>query len=239
MAREYDRGLSLSELINQASDGNLEAENTLAQLFLNQALAVISQKSSGSIPTEDQEDIAISAVKSFCIGIRKGRYSYQGDRQLYSLLYKIIDGKIRKLWQYYFAAKRDIKLSEQLRQDSSGNHAAGNLHGESNKRYNSASARTGQPLIPLTHFEMTDEERPRVEQILNDLQAELRGVFCLLMTELDEHPRRLLLKLLERDASNVELADEIGRSVASVERYRKLIREKIEKLGSGELGASD
>jgi len=204
----------LSDLVEQAIDGDVDSENKLAQMFLSQAMAVLPNRSAGSLPAEDQEDIAISAVKSFCIGIRDGRFQYQGDRQLYALLYKIIDGKIRKLWQYHFAAKRDINASESL---SSG--AMISLVSMEN------------PSDPPEQIELTAHEKVAVDRILEDLQTELHGLFSSLLNDLDEHPRRLLLEMLQRDADNLQLAETIGRSVASVERYRKLIREKIGQIG--------
>jgi len=218
---------TLSNLVQRAIEGDAESENTLAQLFLGKAMAVLPHRSSGNLGAEDQEDIAISAVKSFCIGIRKGDFHYQGDKQLYALLYKIIDGKIRKLWQYHFAAKRNIGISESLEQLGSGSGAVNEgafVPPELGVSVDGSSD-------VLEQIEVTPDEQETVDRILDDLQTELRSLFSLLMNELDEHPRRLLLAMLEDDAENVQLAEKIGRSVASVERYRKLIREKIEHLG--------
>lgn len=211
--------IKLSSLVREATNGDVESENALARMFLSQALAVMPLRSSGNLPAEDQEDIAISAVKSFCIGIRNGQYKYQGDKQLYALLYKIIDGKVRKLWQYHFAAKRNIAIAESLEQGSGRNE----LRSKSN---------LDQASLPSEDIEVTEEEQMAVDRILDDLQGELHGLFSSLLNELEEHPRRLLLAMLECDADNVRLADQIGRSVASVERYRKLIKEKIELLGT-------
>ena len=211
--------IKLSSLVRKATEGDAESENALARMFLNQALAVMPARSSGNLPAEDQEDIAISAVKSFCIGIRNGQYQYQGDKQLYALLYKIIDGKVRKLWQYHFAAKRNIAIAESLEQGAGRNELR-------------SKSELDQAALPPEDIEVTAEEQLAVDRILEDLQGELHGLFGSLLNELEEHPRRLLLAMLECDADNVRLADRIGRSVASVERYRKLIKEKIEALGS-------
>jgi len=219
---------TLSGLVQRASAGDAQSENALANLFLNQAMNVLPQrKSSGGLAHEDQEDIAISAVKSFCIGIRMGRYQYQGDKQLYALLHKIIDGKIRKLWQYHFADKRDIKRSESLQQNVDVNAAI-------DRHQNGSSTNGASKLPPVTpeQINVTPDEQPAVDRILEDLQLELRGLFSVLLNELDPHPRRLLLAMLEQDCDSVQLAKIIGRSVASVERYRKQIREKVEVLGS-------
>jgi hypothetical protein len=209
--------VTLSALMRRATDGDLEAENALAGMFLNQALAVMPQRTSGNLPTEDQEDLAISAVKSFCIGIRNGQFQYRGDKQLYALLYSIIDGKIRKLWQYHFAAKRNIANVKSLERDFERSELQANS--------------PNQTPLPSENIKVSAEEQVAVDRILEDLEGQLHGLFSALLNELDEHPRRLLLAMLECDGDNVLLADRIGRSVASVERYRKLIKEKIEILG--------
>lgn len=226
MSNDENKPTTLSGLVQKASDGDTHSENALAQLFLNQALNVLPQRAAGGLAHEDHEDIAISAVKSFCIGIRSGRYQYQGDKQLYALLHKIIDGKIRKLWQYHFADKRDIKRSESLEQNAAFNSAGV----DRNQKDSLRNAKL--PQVAPEQINVAPEEQPAVDRILEDLQLELRGLFSVLLNELDPHPRRLLLAMLEQDSDNVQLAKTIGRSVASVERYRKQIREKVEILGS-------
>ena len=204
---------SLSGLVELASNGSQSAENYLARFFLSNAMIATKGKLIGKLPHEDQEDIANSAVKSLCIGIRNGEIRYQGDEQLYSLLHKIIDGKIRKLWQYHLSKKRDIRRALPLE----------NAH---NPKV------TDGELTPPESFHVTPEEQLAVDRVLKDLQAELRGLFMSLLSELDEHPRSLLLMLLERNATNIELSKALGRSVASIERYRQLIRSKLESLNT-------
>lgn len=204
---------SISALISETLQGSSEAENQLAQFFLSQAVASSQRKLHGKLPTEDQEDVAISAVKSFCLGIRRGGIEYQGDKQLFALLHKIVDRKIRKLWQYHLAQKRDIRQVNSMETVDGGNPIQSPV----------------QNGILLESIHVTPEEQPVVDRVLTDLQTELRGLFGNLLSDLDEHPRKLLLAMLESDANNEELARKIGRSVASVERYRQLIRHKLER----------
>lgn len=203
---------SISALISATLEGSSEAENQLAQFFLSKAVAASKRKLSGKLPTEDQEDVALSAVKSFCLGIRDGGIEYQGDKQLFALLHKIVDTKIRKLWQYHLAQKRDIRRVNSMETADLGPFEAPAQNG-----------------LSLESIHVTPEEQPAVDRVLADLQTELRGLFGNLLSDLDEHPRKLLLAMLESDAGNEELARKIGRSVASVERYRQLIRHKLEK----------
>ena len=204
---------SISALISETLKGSSEAENQLAQFFLSKAVVATKRKLAGKLPTEDQEDVALSAVKSFCLGIRDGGIEYQGDKQLFALLHKIVDSKIRKLWQYHLAQKRDIRQVNSLETGGVGNPIQ-------------TPASNG---LSLESIHVTPEEQPAVDRVLADLQTELRGLFGSLLSTLDEHPRKLLLAMLESDANNEELARKIGRSVASVERYRQLIRYKLEK----------
>ena len=204
---------SISSLISKTLKGSIEAENQLAQFFLSKAVVATKQKLSGKLPTEDQEDVALSAVKSFCLGIRDGGIEYQGDKQLSALLHKIVDAKIRKLWQYHLAQKRDIRQVNSI----------------DNSDVSNPSLTPVQNGVSLESIHVTPEEQPAVDRVLADLQTELRGLFGNLLSDLDEHPRKLLLAMLETDANNEQLAQKIGRSVASVERYRQLIRHKLEK----------
>ena len=182
--------------------------------FFRSAIEGTKQKLNGALPAEDMEDIALSAVMSFCMRIREGSVRYQGDKQLFSLLRRVIDGKIRKLWQYHFAQKRDIRQVEAL-------------HGAP---LETALQVPVEDQLSADSVHVTPDEQPAVDRILGDLQSELHGLFTELLSNLDEHPRRLLLVLLESDVSNEELAKRIGRSVASVDRYRQLIRHKIKSL---------
>ena len=204
---------SISALISATLKGSSEAENQLAQFFLSKAVVATKRKLSGKLSTEDQEDVALSAVKSFCLGIRDGGIEYQGDKQLFALLHKIVDGKIRKLWQYHLAQKRDIRQVNSIEIEGTGIPIQ-------------TPASNG---VSLDSIYVTPAEQPAVDRVLADLQTELRGLFGNLLSDLDEHPRKLLLAMLETDANNEDLARKIGRSVASVERYRQLIRHKLEK----------
>ena len=170
----------------------------------------------GLLPIEDQEDLALSAVMAFCLGVRQGNIRYQGDRQLFALLHKVIQEKIFNLWRFRFAQKRDIRQVETLK----------NLD---------VDAAFSSPIKDQTFLEnlhVTPDEQPAVDRILTSLQAELHGLFSELIAKLDEHPRKLLLAMLETDATNDELAKKIDRSVASVARYRLVIRRKIKELNN-------
>ncbi|MEL7267130.1 MAG: ECF-type sigma factor [Planctomycetota bacterium] len=207
------QNVGLSRLLHEAREGSQEAENRLAEYFLNQAISAAQKRLVGKLPAEDHEDIAVSAVKSFCMGIRSGTIEYQGDRQLFALLRSIVDSKVRKLWQYHFAQKRSLERQSTAAVEEQSRFAP--LPGEAG-----------------SNVQVSNEDQPAVDRILIDLQSELHGLFGYLVTSLDEHPRKLLLMLLETDATNEQLAQKIGRSVASIERYRNLIRKKLEEVQS-------
>ena len=201
---------SLSQIVQLAASGSDEATNKLAAYFLEKANSATREKLRGRSNKEDEEDIALSALKSFCLGIQNGRYEYMGDKQLYGLLHKIIDNKIQRMWQYHFAQKRDIRLRADLVNDPVGPDEA-------------------MP-VATDSISISSDEQAVVDRIMPELQVELQGLFKNLLGSLSEHPRRLLLAMLENDATNEQLSKTIGRSVASVERYRTLIRSKLESL---------
>lgn len=202
---------SLSQIVQLAASGSDDATNKLAAYFLEKANSATRGKLRGRSNKEDEEDIALSALKSFCLGIQNGRYEYLGDKQLHGLLQKIIDNKIQRMWQYHFAKKRDIRLRADLVNDPVGLDESVQVATDS--------------------ISISGEEQAVVDRIMPELQVELQGLFKNLLGSLSEHPRRLLLVMLENDATNEQLSKTIGRSVASVERYRTLIRSKLESLG--------
>ena len=208
---QSENSIQLSQIVRLAGNGSEDAANKLATYFLGKANSATRDKLRGKSNKEEEEDIAQSALKSFCLGIQNGRYEYQGDKQLYGLLHKIIDNKIQRMWQYHFAQKRDIRMRADLEHDPEV---------------------LDQPaLVAADSIIISSDEQAVVDRILPELQVELLGLFQNLLGSLSEHPRRLLLTMLESDATNEELAKTIGRSVASVERYRTLIRSEIKSLG--------
>lgn len=206
---------TLSKLIALVRQGNSEACDELANSFFAQALFIAQKRLPKSpSPVVDHEDLAISALRSFCLRIRDGRIEYLGDKELVGVLKTIIRAKTNRLFEHHFAEKRDSRKLVSIQTNLSPEDFAG----EVKLHINGIEVSIGQ------------KEQPAVSRILESLQGELHDLFRSLVTILDEHPRRAMLLLLENDLSNQQLAEHLGRSVASVERYRQLIREKLFQL---------
>ena len=207
---------SFSRLVEKVRQGDLAAADDLADSFFNQAIFLAKDQLPNSpTPAADFEDLAISALKSFCIRIRDGKIEYLGDRELVGALRKIVKAKTNRLFEHHFAEKRDARKVKGAFDPAPETERCEKLEDQFTLFLD------GDELI------VDPEDQPAVARILESLQSELHGLFKTLLNRLDEHPRRALLMLLEQDLSNEELARRLGRSVASVERYRQLIREKL------------
>ena len=210
---------SFTRLVEQVRKGDEQATTDLANHFLDTAL-VLARLSLPTSPTSsaDYEDIANSALKSFFVRLRDGRLEYYGDRQLVSALRKIVKAKTNRLFEIHLSDKRDVRKL-------AGNQSIDCLTQGS---FNQVSALTliGEYL----ELETSEADQQAVERILDSLQQELHGLFKTLAAALDKYPRQVLFLMLEADLSNLQIAERLGRSVASIERYRKLIREKLEGL---------
>ena len=199
-------------LVEKVRLGDLEATDELAAYFVDAALEIarfcLPVSPTASV---DHEDIANSALKSFFVRLQDGKLEYQGDRQLIAALRKIVKAKTNRLFEKCLAGKRDVrKLRSELPVGS--------------------FAMVHTP-VSVMDDKLADEFSPTdkivVERILGALQDELHGLFLALISELQEYPRKVLFLMLEADHSNEEMAQRIGKSVASIERYRKLIRVKL------------
>ena len=201
---------SLTQIVSLASSGSTEAEEQLAAFFLDRVNAAARKRLAGKACEEDKEDVAMSALRSFCIGIRDGKYEYQGNQQLHGLLNQIVDIKIKRMWKYRFMQKRDVRLKGELDIDP--------------------IAPSNQADFASDSLSVSVQEQGILEEIVPELQADIQGMFKQLFSNLTEHPRKLLLLMLESDHTVEGYAKEMGRSRASVERYQKLIRNEINKL---------
>jgi len=201
---------SLTQIVSLASSGSDEAAERLAVFFLEKVNAASGKQLAGKASEEDKEDIAMSALRSFCIGIRDGKYEYQGHKQLYSLLNRIVDIKIRRMWQARFTQKRDVRLKAEL-------------------DFEPVNAGVPQNYVSDT-LHVTNQEQDALDQIVPELQTDIQGMFAQLFSNLSEHPRTLLLLMLESDGTVDFYAKQMGRSKASVERYQMQIREEIKKI---------
>lgn len=207
---ENGNDTSLSQIVELAASGSKEAAEKLADFFLDKVNSASKRKLAGKASAEDQEDIAMSALRSFCIGIRERKYKFKGNKELVGLLHRIVDIKIQRMWQKRFTQKRDIRLKSSLESEPICDHNAMDFVADT--------------------VSLTAEEQLVMAEVLSELQADLQEMFKQLFSNLSSHPRRLLLTMLESDGTIEDYSKLTQRSRASVERYQKLIRDEIRLL---------
>ena len=93
-----DKG-SVTIWINQLQAGNMRAAEELWKRYFHRIVHLARKRLRGHIPrTEDEEDIALSALASFCQGLQEGRFPHLTDRNgLWRLLVVITARKAFRL----------------------------------------------------------------------------------------------------------------------------------------------
>lgn len=101
---------SATVLISQLRNGDEEAARLLWDRFFAQLITLTrSRLQTSSRAMSDEEDIVLSAMKSFCIGLRNGRFPELSNREsLWRLLLTITLRKIADKQNYDRRGKRDI-----------------------------------------------------------------------------------------------------------------------------------
>ena len=100
---------SVSELCQRLESGDPDAAFDLWQEFFNRLVELAHRRLSGtSKAVADEEDVALSAFKSFCLGMQKGRFASLTDRDsLWRLLVVITARKAVDHVAYNRRMKRD------------------------------------------------------------------------------------------------------------------------------------
>ena len=100
---------SITAWIAQLQQGDEEAARRLWDHFFHRLLEVANRRLKHARATDyDEEDIALSALKSFCLGVRQGRFPHLHDRDdLWRLLFVITSRKVADRFAFQRRAKRD------------------------------------------------------------------------------------------------------------------------------------
>lgn len=190
---------SVSEWIEGLRAGEEAAAAKLWQRYYRRLVGLACQKL-GSAPRRvaDEEDVVVSAFKSFCEGARKGQFPDLHDRNgLWHLIVRITERKAR----------------DQVRAQMRKKRGSGLVAGES--AFMDHHAADGGPGIDgVAGREPTPE-----------FAAEMTESFDHLLKVLDDDELRRIALLKLEAYSNEEIAAIIDRSIATVERRLKLIRE--------------
>ena len=165
-----------------------------------QRLAAMASKRMRDVPRlpKDGEDVALSAMHSLCKGVDAGRFPDLADRE-----------SLWKLLVVITARKANHAIRDEFRQKRGGGQVVGEsiLLGPSERQ---SGARGLERLLgnePTPEFSVQmEEEMDRMFEILPD--DELRKIAALKM----------------QGVTNQEIAGQIGKALATVERRLRLIR---------------
>ena len=185
---------SSAALISKLRDGDEEAAKLLWDHFFSQLLVLTRGRlQPSSRAMSDEEDIVVSAMKSFCIGLRDGRFPELSNREsLWRLLLTITLRKIADKKNYDRRSKRDIS---KLQSSSS-------VGSEQEADVNDFISREPNP-------EIAAECAEQIGRLLESL----------------EHKDLKKVALMKMEGyTNCEIAQEVGCSLASIERKLRTIR---------------
>lgn len=99
---------SITQWIEQLKEGDADAAEKLWQRYFEQIVRLARQRLAGANrAAADEEDVALSAFKSFCLGAREGKFPKLNDRNnLWSLLVAITANKSTDLIRHENRKKR-------------------------------------------------------------------------------------------------------------------------------------
>lgn len=190
---------SITFWIEEIKRGNPAAAEALWQRYFPRLVRLAREKLRG-VPTRmvDEEDLALSAMDRFCRAAQEGRYpDLAGRDELWRLLLRI-------------TARRAVDLA---RRERSQRRGGGRVQRESVLGpENSASEPRGLA------WAADDGPSPEFAAMMAE---ECRR----LLEQLDDDGLRTLALAKMEGYSNKEIAGQIGRSVRTVERRLKLIRD--------------
>ena len=193
---------SISRWIEEIKRGSPDATEVIWDRYFPQLVQLAREKLRG-LPSRmaDEEDVALSALDSFCRGAQRGRFPDLADRQgLWRLLFQITLHKAAELARH---ERRQIRGGGRVQGESAldGSGSAPGGHG--------LSQIAGDVVSPEFAAIMADQCRRLLQCLEPDLQS-------------------LALAKME-GYSNEELAQRTGRSLRTVERRLHLIRRKWEE----------
>lgn len=192
---------SVTQWIDQLKAGDADAAQRLWEVYFARMVGLARRKLEGAPrAAADEEDVALSAFKSFCMGAQEGRFTQLLDREnLWPLLMAIIANKSIDL------------IRGQNRQKRGG---TGHPQNETDPD-NSPAPLVASSLSDLISREPTPEA---VTEISDQLQA----LLLRLDRTGDPDLRRIALLKLEGFKTQ-EIASKIGCVSRSIERKTKLI----------------
>jgi DNA-directed RNA polymerase specialized sigma24 family protein len=191
---------SITQWLEQLREGDPNAVEPLWRRFYT-ALVRHARRKLGSTPRRayDEEDAATSAFESFCAAMDAGRFPDLQDRDgLWRLLLTITE---RKAVDY---------MERECRQKRGGGHVRGESAVGERDDHSGDGGFDGLPAL--------GEPSPEFAVILREELARL-------LTKLNDPVLQQVATRKMKGHTNAEIAEETGRSLATVERRLRLIRQ--------------
>ncbi|MBI3468790.1 MAG: RNA polymerase subunit sigma-70 [Planctomycetes bacterium] len=194
---------SVTHWIHETQQGNPAAAQALWELYFAKLVRLARQKQSGAPRrVADEEEVALSAFKSFCLAAQKGRFPNLADRD--SLWRLLIQMTARKAVDYRRREGRQCR-------------GGGQVLGES-ALYASDSSCNEPALAEV----IGDAPTPEFVAIMTELYQR--------MLEVLEDPELQALAIDKMENyTNEEIAKRHDCSVRTVERRLELIRKKLQR----------
>jgi len=189
----------ISELLMALRDGHSDAADRLWSVYFHQ-MCELAGRRLGKSPDllADQEDVALSAFKSFCVGVREGRFPTLKDRE--------------GLWPLLIALTMR-KAVDAIRHGTRQKRGGGNVE-------NSPGLAKLDRTVDILNT-MANGPQPEVAIELNDLlQRLLKNLRQMGDDRLEE-----IVQLRIEGYSNQEIADKLGCVVRTIERKIRLIED--------------
>ena len=197
MAREG----SVSRWIDKLKIGDSAAAEELWKRYFDSLVRLARQKLAGARRgMADEEDVALSAFKSLCMGLREGRFSDLADRDSLWRLLVVITAR---------------KACDQRMHEQRQKRGTGKVHGQASGHRSAESSEPGLDIEQLISGEPTPEFA-----VLMDEQCER------LLEALGSDELRSVALWKMEGYTNDEIAAKLGCVTRSVERKISLIRKK-------------
>jgi RNA polymerase sigma factor (sigma-70 family) len=190
---------TVTQWIDQLKTGDAQAAQRLWESYFQEMVQVARRKLRGAPRAmADEEDVALSAFKSFCLGAQNGRFSQITDREnLWPLLVAITSHKSVDL----------IRSENRQKRGGSG-------------KSDSDAERKKQTSMPVD-FEQIIQQEPSPEFTVQ-LAEELERLLILLDKTGDSALRQVALAKMEGETTT-EIAQSLGCARRTVERKLQLI----------------
>lgn len=194
-------GDSVTHWIGDLKAGDSEAAQRLWERYFSRLVGLLGDRlrvarRAGTV--DDEEDVALSALKSVCMGAAKGRFPKLGDRDdLWGLLVVV--------------ASR--KASDRVRAQRRQKRGGGKVHAES--ALAAAGDEANEVMAQVAGHEPTPE-----------FAAEVAEAFELRLAGLEDATLREIALLRLEGYSNDEIADRLGCASRTVMRKVDLIRRR-------------